>query len=320
LGLSRRTEFDDRSDVPRTLPALLAILCFGGPALAAAEPRVTVEGCPESLSRGLERFVGIELEPLSDGTREIDVQVGCGTDTVVLLISVDGQSQTRSMDLRAMAPSVRARMVALTAAEVVRELQALPPLPPRKESEPIAVDDGSRAPRKRDDSVGELEGFFQAAQFDLYGNVLLGGGLRFAYTDARPWRFALDFGASTYRYTSELGSVRLILASFGARIGHVVPLGSLALELGAGGRVGVARISGTPAAEEQVASGSVAGVWSAPFGFLGVAAPISGDWRVGADLEIGYVTSPVRGRVDEGDDVEVDELYTSLGLGVAVKL
>src|SRR5688500_3450009 len=98
--------------VPRLAAALaLVLLGFGSTAAAATLPRVSVEGCPESLSSGLERFVEIELEPLSEGAQEIDVQVGCGTDTAVLLVSVDGRSQTRTMNLRSIAPSVRARVV-----------------------------------------------------------------------------------------------------------------------------------------------------------------------------------------------------------------
>src|SRR5687768_8864598 len=94
----------------------VVLLGLGSPAAAATVPRVRVENCPESLSRGLERFVEIELEPLSEGAREIDVQVDCGDDAAVLLVSVDGRSQTRRMNLRAIAPSVRARVVALTVA------------------------------------------------------------------------------------------------------------------------------------------------------------------------------------------------------------
>jgi hypothetical protein len=286
-------------------------------ASAATLPRVSVEGCPPSLSRGLEGFVAIELEPLSEGTSEIDVQVGCGADTVVLLVSVDGQAQTRSMDLRTIAPSVRARVVALTVAELVRELRALPPPQPAPPS-PAPVDRPTpAAPQRR--TVGELEAFFQSTQFDLDGGVLIGGGLRFAYTGLKPWRLALDFGASTYRRVSELGSARLILAGLGARVGRALPVGELWLELGAGGRAGVARISGS-AANDQASAASVAGAWSAPFVFLGLDAPVGGSWRLGLDAELGYVLSPVRGRVEGGEDVEVDELWTSLGLGLAVEL
>ncbi len=301
--------------------ALLVALVLGESHLALAAPsqRVTVEGCPSSLSRGLDRFVSIELESLSADITEVDVQVNCDSDKVVLLVSVDGRSQTRSMDLRTISPSVRARVVALTAAELVRELGALPP-EPEPEPTPVAtVDRPAPAPPRRRTSVGELEGFFQAVQFDLDGNVLVGGGLRFAYTGLKPWRFALDFGASTSQRSSELGSARLILAGLGARVGYTLPLGGLFIELGAGGRAGVARISGNAASDEAEAA-SVAGAWSAPFGFFGLDAPLGGSWRLGLDAEIGYVLLPVRGQVESGDDVEVAGLLTALGLGLAVEL
>lgn len=308
--------------VLRPALASIATLSLAVSAAAATVPRVSVEGCPDSLSKGLERFVAIELEPLTGDASEIDVQVGCGVDTAVLLVSVDGQAQTRSMDLRSIAPSVRARVVALTVAELVRELGALPPPPPAASApEPVEADHRAPAPPARDTSVGELEAFFQAGQFDLYGGVLLGGGLRFAYNGARPWRLSLDFGASSSESSSELGSARLILAGLGARVGYELPLGELWLELGAGGRAGVARISGSAAHDEgEVEAASVAGAWSAPFVFVGLDAPFSNGWRLGIDAEVGYVTLPVRGRVQGGDDVEVDELWTSLALGVAVEL
>ena len=302
-------------------PLLVFALLLGGSRLAAAAPRLDVAGCPPSLSRGLERFVAIELEPLIDDSDEIDVQVDCAEDTVVVLVSVDGRTQSRSMDLRTIAPSVRGRVVALTAAELVREIGALPPPapPPEPTSPPAPVDRAPPAPPPRRTSVGELEAFFQAAQFDLNGDLVLGGGLRFAYTGFGPWRLALDFGASTFERASELGSARLVLAGLGARVGHSLPLGELGLELGAGGRVGVARISAT-SDDADATAGSVSGPWGAPLLFAGLAAPLGGAWRLGLDAEFGYVVLPVRGMIQDGEDIEVDELWTALSLGLAVEL
>jgi len=303
--------------VPRLAP-LLALLLVTRPSSAAAL-RVTVESCPPSLSRGLERFVTIELEPLTDEGSETDVEVSCSDDNVVLLVSLDGRTQTRSMDLRTIAPSVRGRVVALTAAELVRELGAAPP-PEPEPTAPAVIDRPSPGPAHRPTPVGELEAFFQSAQIDTLGDVLVGGGLRFAYSGARPWRLALDFGASTFQRTSPIGTARLILAGLGARAGYTVPLGGeLGLELGGGGRVGVARISGTPA-DDEASAASVAGAWSAPLAFVGLEAPLARFWRLGLDLEVGYVLVPVRGRIEGGDDVNVDGLWTSLSLGIAVEL
>jgi hypothetical protein len=112
----------------------------------------------------------------------------------------------------------------------------------------------------------------------------------------------------------------LVLAGLGARVGYGVPLGPFGFELGGGGRVGTARVSAVAAPDVDATVASVTGAWAAPFAFLGFDAPLSSSFRIGLDAEFGYVVLPVRGRIESGDDVEVDELWTSLTLGVAVEL
>jgi hypothetical protein len=89
----------------------------------------------------------------------------------------------------------------------------------------------------------------------------------------------------------------------------------MSFELGAGARAGVARVSGQASSGADALGASVAGVWGAPLVFAGLGVPLAGPFRLSLDAEVGYVVSPVRGRVEAGDDVEVDELWTALGLG-----
>jgi hypothetical protein len=280
------------------------------------------EGCPAEIADDLERLVGIELRSARQQSEPIEIGIRCQEDEVTLSVMGPDRSalSQRKVDLSRTASSVHARVLALAIAELIREQQARPkprPAPkPEVKKAPRREPPPAPKPEKRL-PVGRLEGFFAVSNYDLTED-LWGGGVRFWYLRLTPWHAALDFSAGTFEREVEIGAARLVSASLSARLGYTLGLADLEFRFGAGQRVGMARISGSASDSSRAASGSVVGTWTAPIVYLALDTALFGRWRAGLGTELGIVLLPVRGQIQNHDDVGVDGLWGALEIGISL--
>jgi hypothetical protein len=290
------------------------------------------ESCPTELSGDLERLVRIELESGKNergATLEIDVE--CQQDLVTLSVSSAERPAGAKwrVDLSRTAPSVHARVLALAIAELIREHAGRPPRKPSRKPPPPPPPPKPPPPKppppplppskpEAQAPLGDLEVFFALSQFDFSNEIGPGGGVRFWYLRLAPWHLALDCSAGTLGRDVELGSVRLVSGSLGARLGYTLRIADWALRFGAGQRTGFARVSGDGADASRAVGGSVVGPFTMALGYLALDTGGGGPFRAGLGAEIGGVLVPVRGQIENEDDFGVSGVWAALELRLLV--
>jgi hypothetical protein len=294
------------------------------------------ESCPDSWADRLARFVQIELgaESQADTARALRVTVRCDGDLVDIDVAHSAQASHthRRMDLGATAASVRGRVVALAIAGLVRELALTAPEPPA--IEPKREAPSSAVPTLAPASAGrgvhpdadeptravQADLLLLAGNFTVSDDVVWGAGARLHLLAFAPWRPAFDLQAGTYARHTELGRARLLSGSLGARLGWTIAGRDLALTPGLGQRLGLARASAAAGDATAARADAVVAPWTASFAFVTFEAAAFGRYRIGVDAELGVVQLPVRGRIDRGDDVDVNGLWAALSALFGVQL
>jgi hypothetical protein len=99
---------------------------------------------------------------------------------------------------------------------------------------------------------------------------------------------------------------------------HVSASG-VAVRLGAGYALGMARIAGT-AENGRAFGGSVTGLWGGPYALAGIAYAATDAVDLDLRAEAGWVLLPVAGQVAGGNDVAVQGPWVGLQLGVSLAL
>jgi len=338
--------------------SLLALLGPPGAGRAQGEPQqpaaaeltgLDVSACAASWARELPRLTRIELgAALADRpSGSLELGVRCEAESVTMQVRDRATATTteRRMDLSGTAPSVRGRVVALAIAGLMRELtaiaraaaadreRALAPEPAPKPARPAARTEPAAEMREQEEqeepavpappsSTGSLQVglLLLAANFAGSSDLVWGGGVRADYLRLAPWRFALDLHAGTYARDSDLGSARLLSASLGARAGFTLASSALALFLGVGQRLGIARASARAEDENAATGKDVLGAWTAPFAFATLELAAFGAYRIALDGELGIVLLPVHGRVQRGEDIDVSGAWAALSLLLALRL
>ena len=261
------------------------------------------------------------------------IRIACDGPAVQTTVvdPITGKQLTRTMDLPAQGSSaVAARAVALGAAELVitswMELTMSPRAeraPEQPPSSPSASEELRRAAQDRALRRAGREG--GAARVLVLGQAAgpftgmglgWGAGLRLGWTFARRW---IDRGETSGRPGIALeltetradadagpaaGSVRASTWSAALRATFTLRRGRTSLDLGAGGRFGLARLSGTPADATRTRGGTLAGTWAGPIAYAGIgihAAPV----LIEAGVEAGQVLRSVDGLVDGGTPVSI---------------
>jgi hypothetical protein len=173
----------------------------------------------------------------------------------------------------------------------------------------------------------ELGALGQASTFNLDGRWLLGGGIRFEYAGA--WMCAgIDAVLLASDQRLDSGSAQSILSYASPYLGWSDTAGPLRVRLGAGYGLGAARVAGRTT-QTGVETGTVAGFWSAPYGFAALAVALAGSLRLDARLQAGWVATPVVGQVNAGQmtggqsggaDIELRGLWLSGQVGLAMGL
>jgi hypothetical protein len=304
------------------------------------EISLDIERCPALPHDEVLRLAALELDARvvpssspSSSSRVTQIRIACDGPAVQTTVvdPITGKQLTRTMDLPAQrSGAVAARTVALGAAELVitswMELTMSPRAersPEQPASSPAASEDLRRAAQDRALQRAGHEG--GAARVLVLGQAAgpftgmglgWGGGLRLGWTFARRW---IDRGETSGRpgialeltetradadAGPDVGSVRASTWSAALRATFTLRRGRMSLDLGAGGRLGLARLSGTPADATLTRGGTLAGTWAGPVAYAGFgihAAPV----LIEAGVEAGQVLRSVDGLVDGGTPVSI---------------
>ncbi len=258
-----------------------------------------------------------EGAPRADAYRTV---IDCTDDAVTIAMGVaGGPSGSRRASLAGAPANVRSRIVALTVAELARDLDhtVVPPPPPPA---PIAP-----APQERADAhphgsrAVTLGAFAQSSTFRFDGVWLTGGGLRFDYAYRR-FAVGLDAAAVTTNETFALGTARVVLAYGSPYVAWRERLGGrVQTRLGGGFAFGAARLNGH-ASDARALAGSLSGPWSAPYAFAALDVELFGGVSADVRAEGGGVTSPVIGGISGAPNVTLDGLWASVQLGLAIAM
>ena len=303
------------------------------------EISLDIDRCPALPRDEVLRLAALELDarvvPSSSSspleTRVTQIRITCTGPAVQTTVvdPITGKQLTRTMDLPVQGTAVAARTVALSAAELVitswmeltmspgAERPPPPPSPasPAEELRRAAMD---RAERRAGHDGGAARVLVLAQAAGPFTGMGLGwgGGLRLGWTLARRW---IDRGETSGRpgveleltqtradaaAGSDVGSVHASNWSAALRATFTLRRGRTSLDLGAGARFGLARLSGVPADATRTRGGTLAGTWAGPVAYAGVgvhAAPV----LIEAGVEAGQVLRSVDGLVDGGTPISI---------------
>jgi hypothetical protein len=311
-----------------SLTLLLAVL--GAVPSAAAEPSNSVREvhidsttCAHQLVEDVQRLTRVELNNtgLPTGADAPRVVLSCVERVILIRATIGESAGTRQLDLDQTESALRARVIALAIAELVRDTASgEPPLPapllasppPSSPKEPTPPSSAPLEPQNR------LVLFAKLSNFGSSFQPLAGGGLGFSHDLAR---FALGLGPSLAASNRDvsLGSVHALTADLSGRLSLRFPSRVLPGELGVGYALGYARIAAT-SSSVLASARDLDGVWAGPFLFGALEAPFASPAFLQVAAELGYVLLPVRGYVAESNDLEIGGVWGGVSIGLGLNL
>lgn len=246
------------------------------------------------------------------------VEIRCGAEQFVVSVTPPtGSVRDAQLSLGTLSPEVRARIVALTVAELVRDLDnRLPPAdsPPMRESSGPA-----QAPEQAHPPLWQTGAWIEGASFSLRAPWLVGGGARINY--GRGWLgVGVDAAALTGSERLSFGNTQTLLAYAAPHVDWRVQSRRIHHELGLGVAVGAARVDGTPDVAGWQAS-STTGMLVTPFLMDHLAVALARSFGVELTVRVGWtlgsvVGQEVVGQESDGRSVDLSGPWTSVGIGV----
>ena len=244
-----------------------------------------------------------------------------GRLVAIRVVAPGGANQSLQTDLASVPANVRARIVALDVAELVRALDgdardpppAAPPAPPRD----VAPNPRRPPASSRTHRVG-LAAFGEASAFPQSGVWLGGGGLRF---DLLFRRFCAGFDVTLLTADEGFtqGTVHSFLAYAAPALAWRDQWGPAEMRLGAAYAFGAARLSGR-ASDARAFAGTTTGPWTAPYLFLAFALALTDTAHLDLRGLAGWVSSPVVGEVVGSSDLSLEGPWMSAQLGLSLAL
>jgi hypothetical protein len=289
---------------------------------SAGEVRLESTTCTHPLVLEAQRLTRVELNNagLPTGADAPRVILSCAERVMLIRVTIGEHVGSRQLDLDQTDSALRARVVALAIAELVRDTASEPPLPPpllaspppRTPKQPTPIASAPLEPRSR------LVAFAKLSNFGSNFQPLAGGGLSFSHDLGH---FALGLGPSLSASNRKvsLGSVRALAAELSGRLALRFPSRVLPGEFGVGYALGYARISASTSSDLASARG-INGEWAGPFVFGALEAPFAAPAFLQLAAELGYVTLPVRGFVAESSDLEIAGVWGGVSIGLGLSL
>ncbi len=320
-----------------------AAMGSSGPTVAQAQseaalPPVIVEskGCESGAAAEVASILRVELlSRVVDSSLRRDAYrttIDCAGDVVgVAVAAAGGATKGLQVSLARTPANVRSRIVALSIAELVRDLDrephpaaASPPMvesvaPPARQPAPTEVHTRADSPSSPvPEAAFMIAAFGQVTTFQLDGEWLAGGGLRLDYA-ARRWCAGVDAAVLTARERFDPGTAQVVLGYGSPYVAWLARWARVQLRLGAGYALGAATISGH-ATDARAFGGTTTGPWTAPYALAAVSLALTGAVHLDAKGEAGGVTSPVVGNVTGGADVALKGFLASFQAGVTLAL
>lgn len=299
---------------------------------AAAEPRpggssqdrLRIERCSVIFTREIRRLLEIELslQNVDQPPTERWVLVRCLEGTVLVKVSdgPSGRSLHRRLTMEHIPMPARARLVALTAAELTAILGGRSPAPAP------AVKKSRSHRLRRHPNVSKRRNWLLAGAgaIGALGDPLTadyGGALTVEQRVFGRFGWLADIVGQHARSRIPLGEARAWLVSACAAFTASVRLpGRAELLAGIGGRLGLAHLAGVADRPNQVSEDSVLGAWAGPLIVLGLRIPVAVRWVLTFDLHAAYIALPVRGYVDGDGGFNVDGAWLLGKVGVGFSL
>jgi hypothetical protein len=317
------------------MTGLAALLVLGlatpsvSPPSGALEIDLHIDPCLGAPEEEVRRLTALELTVRvvsgQAGTRQAArVEMSCAENGIVLRVTdKTGKVLERTLTFESLEADVRSRALALAVTELV--LTSWMEAPERAKPAPAApaapspLDADERAARESNDvragGVDHVIGFgLVTAPFDGI-DLGWGGGVRLAWISPYSWLGAdLDVSVARAEAHTALGDVSA--SSWSAALRGVLRgvLPPLFVDAGAGLRLGIARLSGTPNDSSVASGGVVAGPWAGPLTHAGLGVKIHSVALV-LGVEGGYRLRGVTGEVDGTDAVPLDGAWLSVSLG-----
>lgn len=323
------------------LSAVLATLARAEPAraqpsapppLAPAFETVRIESstCSHALVDEVERLLRVELRSTSLGSGEGAPRVilSCSDHVSLIRAVANGHESSRQIDLGHADPALHGRLIALAAAELLRDTASgnteLPPEPepPPEPTKPLPPPTAEPPPPMLEypapPSANRLLLFAKLENFGSSFDPLTGGGIGFSH-DIGHLSLGLGPSLATGLRKPSLGEVRVLVADLSLRAAYRFPNRTLPGEIGLGHTLGLARMSATTADRRTIAS-TVSGIWAGPFAFGTLDIGLTDPLFLELAAQFGVVTFPVRGKVDHDSDIEIAGLWGGVSLGLGLNL
>lgn len=285
---------------------LCAFSCPNVAHATSGNVELRVESCTGMDRDQVLRLLDIELKErirTQPGGQITQLLITCQPAGVLIEARHGRRDAVRALEEEEITGEVGARLLSLTAIEVLREVERAPE--PEIVSAPTQTLQKKRGPDARLLVGAEMLSF--GLQAPLLGADLSWEVLRFSPVYVR---LGATISGGETQLSSGVVGTRLIGGRFEG--GLRANLESAGLGVGLGYRLGQARLAGYAEFSDQE-SGRVYGVWGGPY--LG----ISSDTRLGsaltfkATLELGAVQLPVRGQVAGDRDVTVNGVWAGVG-------
>jgi len=291
-------------------------------------------GAPGQAVRDL---VALELAPrmrVTDASAEpvLSGSVQCSEGAPLVLLTVRDPARAEpihvELDLAAAAPLARARLLALTLAELITTSQLEQPPPAKPSAEPKPEPEPEPGVQPESDDPAQARGssalqLWLAPALSIAGapaTALLGADLGATYA-LGPVLLAFDAEARFGQSDRTASEVSLRAFSAGAA---VMPLwidgNGAQLSAGAGFRIGHIAMAGS-SSSDAIAADQLSGVWLGPALLAALRLPIGGPSALRIALEGGYVARPVVGLDERGvERMALRGPWLSASVGLALGL
>jgi hypothetical protein len=305
---------------------------FTGRQAGPAVVSLAVDDCPDVPRDRLAHLLGLELEanvlaPEKADAGAVRVQVACAGTTV--RVAVEDPATGNQLRRAAVFPSeqedVRVRLVALAIAELVLTSRVAPsserpppaavpelarPAPPPSPPPPgPPTEDARPQGHAYVLALGQALGPFSGVGLSWGGGLRIGWAFGRRGSERRSVKLApaidVELAAAETSADRALGTVQVSLWSATLRGTLRVHAGRAWLDVGGGGRFGLAQLQGQPADPNAVRGGAAAGTWAGPVAYVGIGARFA-HVVVALGVEGGRVARAVSGVVDSGAPVSVD--------------
>jgi hypothetical protein len=326
--------------------AVVGVVAFSARGFASDAPTVHVEleGCQELPAREVQRVVQAELGAHADvdaAAVSAYIRIRCETSGLELQVrdALSRKVLTRRIDLSALDPPARARLLAIAAAELViaswAELELSSTLRVAPEGRPPHPDvaraarlivrrhraearerETSRSRRDEDPTVTRMLVAASMRRFLQLDGAIWGGGIRFAQDLPNHLSWMADGLFETGEVGQALGTFRTTTATVGGAVLLHQRWSQSVLRLGAGLRLGVVRTAGLDG-EASRATSFVPWGWPAAVTSLSVWP--SDSLVLELHGEASYAKLPVSAGA-RGDDPAVRGIWCSIQAAAGVRL